>query len=445
MGRRTCLTVILAAGEGTRMRSATPKVLHAVANRSLVGHVLHTALGAGADKLAVVVGPDHANVEREALRIAPGAAVFRQMERRGTAHAVLSAREALQDRHDDVLVLFGDTPLVRPETLARLREALHGGAAVAVLGFNAVDPAGYGRLLVDNGELVAIREHKDASEGERAVTFCNAGIMGIAGAQALELLEAVGCENAAKEFYLTDIVGLARAKGLKTVALEADEEEVQGVNNRVQLSVVEAAIQKRLRIAAMEQGATLHDPASVYFSADTQLGRDVIIEPHVVFGPDVRVKDGVTIHAFCHLEGAVVGHNASVGPYARLRPGTRLEEKAKIGNFVEVKNACFGRGAKANHLSYIGDASVGDGANIGAGTITCNYDGTNKHKTQIGTGAFVGSNSSLVAPVTIGAGAYIGSGSVITKDIPDNALAVARGRQIMKADWAVKKNETLCN
>lgn len=424
------------------MRSAIPKVLHAVAGRSMVGHVLAAAAAGGADDVAVVVGPGREDVAAEVRRLLPQAGIFVQKERRGTAHAVLAAREALAAAADDVIIAFGDTPLVQPETLARLRAGLAEGAAVAVLGFEAADPHGYGRLIVEDGALVAIREHRDASERERAITLCNAGLMALSGRHALAILERIGNANAKGEYYLTDAVEVARGLGLRAVALVADEAEVQGVNDRVQLAAVEADLQRRLRLAAMQGGATLIAPETVFFSHDTRLGRDVVVEPHVVFGPGVVVEENAIIHAFSHLEGARVGAGATVGPFARLRPGADLAGKAKVGNFVEVKNATVGPGAKVSHLTYIGDASIGAAANIGAGTITCNYDGFRKHKTVIGAGAFVGSNSSLVAPVTVGDGAFIGSGSVVTSNVPADALALGRSRLVIKEGWAQSFRET---
>ena len=435
-GARTCLAIVLAAGEGSRMHSSLPKVLHQIAGRTLLSHVLLSVREAGGMQSAVVVGPDHQAVAAEARAVAPNADIFVQAERRGTAHAVLAAKDAITQRADDVLVIFGDTPLIRPQTLAKLRAALADGATVAVLGFRPADPAGYGRLITEGDALVAIREHADASEAERAITLCNAGLMGIAGRQALEILEQIGCENRKKEFYLTDAVTVARRLGLKTVALEVMEDEVSGINSKSQLATAEGQIQQRLRQAALEAGVTLVAPETVFFAADTKLGRNVTIEPYVVFGPGVTVEDGATIRSFSHVYGAHVGKNAIVGPYARLRPGAKLGEKVHIGNFVEVKEATLEAGAKANHLTYIGDARVGEGANIGAGTITCNYDGSAKHLTDIGKGAFIGSNTALVAPVKIGDGAYIGSGSVITKDVPADALALERSQQTIKEGWA---------
>jgi bifunctional UDP-N-acetylglucosamine pyrophosphorylase/glucosamine-1-phosphate N-acetyltransferase len=433
---RSCLTIVLAAGEGSRMKSSLPKVLHKVAGRSMLSHVLAAAGVAGGDCVAVVVGPEREDVAARARLDAPGADVFVQTQRLGTAHAVLAAREAIARGFDDVLVVFADTPLLRAESLLALRAALADGASVAAMGFEARDPSGYGRLLLSGGSLEAIREQKDASPAELAVNACNAGIMALGGRRALELLESIGCENAQKEFYLTDAVKAARDRGLDCVAVMAPEEDAMGVNDRVQLAAAEAVMQRRLRERAMRAGATMIAPETVFLCWDTQIGRDVLIEPHVVFGPGVQLADDSVVHAFSHLEGAQVGAGANVGPFARLRPGANLGENAKVGNFVEIKASDLGPGAKVSHLSYIGDASVGADANIGAGTITCNYDGFGKFRTNVGAGAFVGSNTSLVAPVSVGAGAYVGSGSVITQDVPPDSLAVARGRQADKPGWA---------
>ena len=434
--KRRTLAILLAAGEGTRMNSKRPKVLHEIAGLSMIGHALRGLRGAGADHIAVVIGPGHGSVADEARRHAPDAEIFVQTERRGTAHATLAARVALARGFDDVLVTYADVPLLSIATFKGLRDGLASGAELVALGFEPPEPGGYGRLIETDGALLAIREAKDATAQERTIRRCNAGPVAFAGKTALERLEAIGCENAQREFYLTDLVEVTRARGGGAVATMADFAETLGVNDRVQLAEAEAAMQKRLRAAAMRQGATLIAPETVFFAYDTKLGRDVVVEPNVVFGPGVAVADGVTIHAFSHLESARVETGAQIGPYARLRKGSDIGEGAKIGNFVEVKGARFDAGAKANHLSYIGDAHVGAKANIGAGTITCNYDGFGKYRTEIGAGAFVGSNSSLVAPLSVGAGAYVGSGSVITKDVPSDSLAVARGRQMVKEDWA---------
>ncbi len=435
---RTCLAIVLAAGEGTRMRSALPKVLHAVVGRSLLAHVLAAITEAKADATAVVIGPRQDAVAAEVRRVAPKAECFVQRSRRGTAHAVLAAKLALKRRADDVVIIYGDTPLIRAATLKRLRAPLATGAAVAVLAFRPSDPAGYGRLIFNNKKLIAIREEADASAGEKAIRLCNGGIMALAGAQVLTILERIGDRNRKGEFYLTDAVAVANSMKLKSVAIEVEEDEVRGINTKGQLAEAEAVAQQRLRKAALDGGVTFVAPETVFLSADTKFGKDVVVEPYVVFGKKVTVEDNAVIHSFSHLVGAHIGKGASVGPFARLRPGTRLGAGARVGNFVEVKEATIEAGAKANHLSYIGDATVGADANIGAGTITCNYDGAEKHRTTIGKGAFIGSNSALVAPVEIGAGAYVGSGSAITKDVPAGALALARGRQVIKEGGAAR-------
>jgi bifunctional UDP-N-acetylglucosamine pyrophosphorylase/glucosamine-1-phosphate N-acetyltransferase len=441
MNARSSLTIVLAAGEGTRMRSSLPKVLHPVAGQSLLAHVLEASpKGAGA-ALAVVIGPDHGAVEAETRRLRPDARTFVQRERLGTAHAVLAARDAIIGGADDLLVVFGDTPLISAATFERLRAPLRKGAALAVLGFRAADPTGYGRLLVEGDRLVAIREQADVTPAERKITLCNAGVMAFDGRKALEVIEKIANGNAKGEYYLTDAVAIVRQQGLEAVVIETGEDEVRGINTKAQLAEAEQVMQARLRRAALEAGVTMIAPETVYLAADTSFGNDVTIEPFVVIGPGVSISDGAVIHSFSHIVHSSIGKNASVGPYARLRPGTSLGEGAKIGNFVETKAATLEAGAKVNHLSYIGDAHVGERANIGAGTITCNYDGFGKHKTEIGAGAFVGTNSSLVAPVKIGNGAYIGSGSVITKDVPDDAMAVERSQQTIREGGARRYRE----
>jgi bifunctional UDP-N-acetylglucosamine pyrophosphorylase / glucosamine-1-phosphate N-acetyltransferase len=436
MEPRSLLAIVLAAGEGTRMRSARPKVLHRIAGRSLLGHVLAAVAEFGATSTGVVIGPDQDAVAATVKQIAPDAAVFVQRERLGTAHAVLAAKSAIERQKDDILIIFGDTPLLRPDALKRLRAPLATGAALTIAAFRPADSTGYGRLIVSGDELIAIREHADASAAERQIELCNGGIMAFAGKTALSILEQIGNQNRKGEFYLTDAVAIARGMKLRAVAVEVEEDDVRGINTKKELAETEAVAQQRLRQAALDAGVTLVAPETVYLSADTRFGKDVVVEPYVVFGEEVVVDDGAVIHAFCHLTGAHVGKGVSVGPFARLRPGAKLGEGARIGNFVEVKEAVFGAGAKANHLSYVGDASVGEGANIGAGTITCNYDGSAKHRTEIGKNAFIGSNSALVAPVAIGDGAYVGSGSVITADVPPDSLALGRGRQVVKEGWA---------
>ncbi|WP_319531884.1 bifunctional UDP-N-acetylglucosamine diphosphorylase/glucosamine-1-phosphate N-acetyltransferase GlmU [uncultured Cohaesibacter sp.] len=436
MTRRTCQAIILAAGQGTRMKSDKPKVLHEVAGLSMVGHVTKAASKSGVDLISVVVGPDMDAVHREANNAHPTVNAHVQTERLGTAHAVLAARPDLIEAKDDVLVLFGDTPLLTSETLLSVREKLAKSNDVVVLGFRPAVPDPYGRLIEKNGKLVAIREAKDCTSEELAITFCNGGIMGFSGKHVLELLDAIEDTNAQKEFYLTDAVEKANEKGLMVTALEADEEELQGVNTRQHLANVEASFQVRARLEAMANGATLIAPETVFFSYDTKLGKDVVIEPNVIFAPGVTIADNVTIRAFSHLESATVAEGCVIGPYARLRPGTELEKGAKIGNFVELKKTRVEKGAKVNHLSYIGDARVGEKANIGAGTITCNYDGFDKFKTDIGKGAFIGSNTALVAPATIGDGAFIGAGSVITGPVAADDLAFTRAPVIVKSGWA---------
>ena len=439
MTDQTPLAVILAAGKGTRMKSAIEKVLHPLAGAPLLSHAMATANAAGFERQAVIVGPGMERVGEVARANNADVDIFIQQDQNGTADAVLAARDALQAHQGDVIVLYGDTPLLRPATLGRLSEALAQGADLAVLGFEARDPAGYGRLITDaKGALIGIREDKDASAKEREITLCNSGVMAFGKGHVLGLLEAIDADNAKGEFYLTDAVGLAHAKGLRPVAVACEEDETLGVNTRAELAQAEAILQARLRQAAMAEGATMVAPETVYLSADTMIGRDVLIEPHVMIGPGVSIADGVTIKAFSHLEGASLEAGAVIGPFARLRPGAEIGQDARIGNFVEVKNAVFEDGAKANHLTYVGDARVGARANIGAGTITCNYDGFDKHRTEIGEGAFIGSNSSLIAPVKIGKGAYVGSGSAISKNVEEDALAVTRANQENRPEWAAK-------
>jgi bifunctional UDP-N-acetylglucosamine pyrophosphorylase / glucosamine-1-phosphate N-acetyltransferase len=435
MTGRTGLAIVLAAGEGTRMRSSRAKVLHPVAQRPMVAHVVAAAAAAGLGEAAIVVGRDAAGVE-DAVReagIAIAATFVTQTERLGTAHAVLAARDAIANGHDDIVIMFGDTPLVRASTLEKARTTLAQGADIAVIGFRTDRPDGYGRLVMSGDELVAIREHKDASEEERAITFCNGGLMAIAGNRALAWLEKIGNENAKNEYYLTDIVEIARREGARAVAVEAAYDELIGVNTRAELAEVEALWQERRRLELMLSGVSMTAPHTVFLAHDTAIAADVTIEPDVVFGPGVRVEAGAAIRAFSHIEGARIAAGCEVGPFARLRPGADLHKKAKVGNFCEVKKAVVGEGAKINHLSYVGDAVLGAGVNIGAGTITCNYDGHNKFETRIGAGSFIGSNTSLVAPVSVGAGAYIASGSVITEDVDADALAFGRARQVSKA------------
>ncbi len=442
--RPQLLTIVLAAGKGTRMKSDLPKVMHQVAGRSMLSHVLALATAAGTSSVAVVVGPDMPAVRANVASMASTATVFEQSLQRGTADAVLAARQRLAAHSGDVLVMFADTPLITAETVRRLVGALDQGAEAAVLGFHAKDATGYGRLVTDGllsdgvANLLAIQEHKDASPVERKIDFCNSGVMAFRTPNLLAVLDEIGTNNASSEFYLTDAIAIMRKQGRRAVAVAGQEEEMLGVNTRAHLAMAESVFQRRARAHAMAEGATLIDPGSVWLAHDTVIGRDVVIEPNVVFGPGVTIGDRAIIRAHSHITGARIEADAEVGPFARLRPGTHIGQKAKIGNFVEVKNAVFEAGAKANHLAYIGDARIGTKANIGAGTIFCNYDGFFKYKTDVGAGAFIGSNSSLVAPLKIGDGAFVASGSVITKDVEADSLALARAVQEARPGWSAK-------
>jgi bifunctional UDP-N-acetylglucosamine pyrophosphorylase / glucosamine-1-phosphate N-acetyltransferase len=427
--------VILAAGMGTRMKSATPKVLHKAAGRSLLGHVLHAAKALQAKHILVVHGPGHDMVKKEATRIVPDCLFAEQTERKGTGHAVRMAESALKNFTGDVLVLYGDVPLVQPESLKALLAKKSGGG-MAVLGFKAANPFGYGRLIAKGETVLAIREQKDANAQEQAIDLCNSGIIAISAQQLWPQLARLSPANAQGEFYLTDVVELMNKAGHTCALSLCDEADVAGVNDRVQLAAIEAEFQSRLRRKAMLAGATLLAPETVYFSADTTLGSDVVIEPNVFFGPGVSVGSNVEILASSHIEGARISDGARIGPFARLRPGADIGENAHVGNYVEIKKATLGKGAKANHLTYIGDAVIGAGSNIGAGTITCNYDGYEKHLTDIGENVFVGSNTALVAPVKVGSGANIAAGSVVTADVPADALAMTRAPTTVKDGWA---------
>ena len=427
--------VILAAGMGTRMRSAVPKVLHPVGGKPMVRHVLDTAAAVNAARAVVVVAPGQDDI---AKAVAPAQTAI-QSKPLGTAHAALAAAPAFADFAGDIFILFGDTPLIRQETMQAMldRRAAADRPTVVVLGMRPAGENAYGRLIQDaSGGLDRIVEYNDATPEERAVELCNSGVMLVDGGKLFDLLGRIGNDNAKGEYYLTDVVALARADGGSAAVVEGLESELLGVNDRRGLATAEAEFQRRARDAAMVGGATLIAPETVFFSADMEIGQDVVIEPNVVFGPGVRIESGATIRAFSHVDGARVATGAVVGPYARLRPGADIGEKARIGNFVEVKASVVEAGAKANHLAYIGDARVGAGANIGAGTITCNYDGFGKHKTDIGAGAFIGSNTALVAPISVGAGAIVGAGSAVSEDVPANALGLTRAKQANRDGWA---------
>jgi bifunctional UDP-N-acetylglucosamine pyrophosphorylase/glucosamine-1-phosphate N-acetyltransferase len=429
--------VILAAGQGTRMKSPTPKVLHKVGARSLLDHAIDAAQTLGCERIVVVCGTHSPAVGEHVAGRLGKAAVAIQDPPLGTGHAVLAAKAALAGFEGDVVVTFADCPLMNADAIAPLFDLRAKGADVAVLGFDAKDPGAYGRLVISpKGELLRIVEAKDADEAVRQVKHCNSGVLAADSGLLFDLLANVTDNNAAKEYYLTDVIGLAHDRGLHTRVAFAPEESVAGVNSQVELAAAEAVFQKKRRHAAMIEGVSMTAPETVFLAWDTKLAGGVVVEPNVVFGPGVSVESGAQIRAFSHLEGAVVRAGAIIGPYARLRPGADIGEEAHIGNFVEVKKVKVGKGAKANHLAYLGDGTVGAKANIGAGTIFCNYDGFDKFETHVGEGAFIGSDSALVAPVTIGAGAYTGSGSVITKDVAADALAIARGHQVEKSGWA---------
>ena len=442
--QRRFAVVILAAGQGTRMRSDTHKVLHPIASRPLLLHLLDRVDALGADKRVVVVGKGREQVE--AAIAGRDVSVAFQAEQKGTGHAVQQAADALAGYDGPVLILYGDTPFVEAETLRRMLDRLDGddGPGVVVLASCPPDPLKYGRIILGQGDRVAkMVEYKDATEEERTVRLCNSGMMAVRAKDLFRWLAKVGNDNAAGEYYLPDVVNIAAAEGREAVVIEGDPYETAGVNSRAELAHLELEWQRRRREEVLHEGATLIDPESVWFAYDTKLGRDVTVEPHVVFGPGVQVADGASIHAFSHIEGAVIGARASIGPFARIRPGTRLGDGTKVGNFVELKKAEVGEGAKVNHLSYIGDTSIGARANIGAGTITCNYDGFGKYRTEIGAGAFIGSNSALVAPVRIGDGAVVGAGSVITRDVEPDSLAVERSEQKGIAGWARRFRERM--
>ena len=439
---RARAAIILAAGQGTRMKSDLPKVLHEVGGRPMLDWAIAAARAVSAAKIVVVTGKHAPSVGEHAVKQLGAGAAAVQDPPLGTAHAVRAAEAALSGFEGDVVILYGDAPFVPAERIEEMFALRANTGGLVVLGFEAADPTGYGRLIeAGDGVLERIVEHKDASEAERAVKLCNSGVMCADAKVLFQLLAQVKNENAKGEFYLTDVVSLGRAAGFKTHIVRGPESDALGANSRAELAGAEAVFQRRTRLAMMEAGVTLIDPDSVYFSYDTEIAADVVIEPNVYFGKGVKIAKGARIKAFCHIEGAEIGPGSNIGPHARLRPGAKLGAGVKIGNFVEVKNAVFGDNAQASHLTYVGDADVGARANLGAGTITCNYDGFSKFRTVIGEDVFIGSDTALVAPVTVGARAYTGTGSVITKDVPEGALAVSRARQQNYEGWADQNRE----
>ncbi|WBL31952.1 bifunctional UDP-N-acetylglucosamine diphosphorylase/glucosamine-1-phosphate N-acetyltransferase GlmU [Sinirhodobacter sp. HNIBRBA609] len=436
----TIALIVLAAGQGTRMNSDLPKVLHRIGAAPLVAHALAAGRALEPEQVIVVAGHGAEAVTKAVGKIDPEAKVVLQAEQLGTGHAVAQALPALEGFDGRVIMLYGDTPFIRPETLERLAEST---AAVTVLGFEAADPGRYGRLIAKGNALDRIVEFKDASDEERAITLCNSGVISCDAVLLTELIAGLNNDNASGEYYLTDIVAAARAKGLSAEVVTCPEEETLGINTRAELARAEALFQARMRAEAMENGVTMVDPDTVWFALDTYIGRDVVIGPNVVFGPDVTIESGAQIEAFCHLEGCHISRGATVGPFARLRPGAELAEDVHIGNFVEVKNSILAEGVKVGHLTYLGDADIGEGTNIGAGTVTCNYDGVFKHRTTVGANAFIGSDTMLVAPVTVGDGALTGSGSVITENVPAGAIALGRAKQMNRPGVATKLFEML--
>ncbi len=435
--------IVLAAGQGSRMQSDLPKVLHKVGAAPLVVHAMTAGYALDPARVVVVTGHGADAVEAVVQKQFDDITCVRQVEQNGTAHAVDMARDAMAGFDGDAYVLYGDTPFISADTLQRMADARASGADVVVLGFEAADPGRYGRLVTTETGLDRIVEAKDASPEELAITLCNSGVLAGNSNQIFDLISQVGNDNASGEYYLTDVIGLARESGLNCQVVTCDEAETLGINTRAELAAAEAAFQSRARLTAMENGVTLMQPETTYFAFDTVIGRDASIGPQVVFGPDVTIETGAEIHAFCHLEGCHVARGASVGPFARLRPGAELNEYTRVGNFVEIKNATLDEGAKVNHLSYVGDAHVGAAANVGAGTITCNYDGVFKHRTEIGARAFIGSNTLLVAPVKVGDEAMTASGTTVTADVPDGALAIGRARADIKPNFARKMMDML--
>jgi len=435
------LSIILAAGEGTRMRSAIPKLLHPVGGLPIIGHVVRAAVGAGSTKVAMITAPEHEHLRAEVAKAFPDVQFFQQAERRGTGHAASMARPLWEGAQGYVAVVYGDHPLLSGPIFKLVTDRLDAGMDGAILGFIPADPSGYGRFITDGERLLAIREHKDASDDERKIGLCNACILAFRAEVFRELIDKIGSNNAQNEYYVTDLVELANAAGYKVGYGVAPERDVMGVNDRAQLARAETQFQELRRDDFMRAGVTLKDPSSVYFSYDTEIGRDVTIFPNVVFGRGVKIADGVEIRPFCDIEDVTIASGATIGPFVRIRGGAELGQDVHLGNFVEVKKSRIGAGTKAGHLSYLGDAEIGANTNIGAGTITCNYDGVNKDKTVIGDGVFIGSNASLVAPVTIGDRAYTASGSVITEDVPADAVAFGRARQENKPGYAPKLRE----
>lgn len=433
MKLNACSAIILAAGEGTRMHSSVPKVLHKIANLPMVSHVIHSLKEGGCSDIAVVTGTKSELVQKEVNNRHDNITFFEQQQRLGTAHAVLAAQDFFKDKQDEIIyIVYGDTPLVQSSDLLVAKDKIEGGADLVIFGFTAPNPSGYGRLLQDGVKLLSIVEEKEASEEQKKITFCNAGLMAVRARYLFPLLSKVDNANSKQEYYLTDLVELANDEGLNVVAIDIFWQNVLGVNTKYELSVAEEIWQDRKRKELMESGVTLYLPKTIYFSHDTEVAPDAEISSHVVFGENVRVSAGAKILSFCHIDGAEVGENCVVGPYARLRPATILHNNVKVGNFCEVKKSSIGSNSKINHLSYIGDSTVGEGVNIGAGVITCNYDGVNKWQTIIGDGAFIGSNCSLVAPVKVGCGSLVAAGSVVVDEVPSDALAIARSYQTNK-------------
>ncbi|PEQ13743.1 UDP-N-acetylglucosamine diphosphorylase/glucosamine-1-phosphate N-acetyltransferase [Novosphingobium sp. PC22D] len=435
--------IILAAGKGTRMKSETHKVLHPLAGRPMLEHLLASVAELAPERQVVVAGHGREQLEKA---LAGRATIAVQEPQLGTGHAVQQAEAALAGFHGDVLVLYGDVPFVGAETMRRMLDRLHGlnEPPVVVLGFEPDDPLTYGRIVADGDTIKWMVEHKDATEEQRAVRLCNSGIMAARSDDLFALLARIGNANAQGEYYLPDIVNIAIDDGRNSAVVVTDDpDEVAGINSRAELAQAEARWQERRRAQAMAEGATLIAPETVFFSWDTRVGRDVTIEPNVVLGPGVEIADNATIRAFCHIEGARIAGGVEVGPYARLRPGADLRVGSRVGNFVEIKNAVLGAGAKANHLTYLGDAEIGSGTNIGAGTITCNYDGYFKHRTVIGDRAFIGSNSALIAPVRIGADAIVAAGSAVSRDVADGELRLVRAEQLVKPGWADRFHDAM--